>query len=60
LLFHARRGEKIWIVFSDDMRVRKNTLRAVNVRFDRIIRLNRALNEAEPFSKKWLSHFFEL
>jgi len=49
LLFNARRREKIWVVFSDDLRVRKNTLCAVNVRFDRIIRSNRALNEAEPF-----------
>jgi hypothetical protein len=55
--FRARRREMHWIVFSDDRRVRKSTLRAANVRFVRALRANRAMSEAKPFQKSGKTAF---
>jgi hypothetical protein len=45
------------IVFSDDMCVRKNTLRGANVQFVRLQRTNRAMSAAEPAQKSGKAAF---
>ncbi|MBQ9648089.1 MAG: hypothetical protein IJV43_07020, partial [Oscillospiraceae bacterium] len=52
--FRVRRRERALIVFSDDMRVRKNSLRGANVRFVRVKRTNRALSGVKPFRRQRL------
>jgi hypothetical protein len=49
--FRASRREKKCSVFSDDMRVRKNTLREANVRFDRAPRAKHATSGAKLSQK---------
>ena len=52
--FRARRREKSLIVFSDDMRVRKNSLREAPVR------LWRAGSGAKPSPKRGYASFWKL